>query len=277
MSLLRLTVLAPMLLACGSSPSAAPSAVEDAGADAVLASDAASRPGPRTIDVDGRAVAIFQGGRGPSVVFESGLGDGYAPWQSVLEAVATRASVFAYDRAGYGGSAPSSAPRDGSTLVSELDRALAVANVAPPYVLVGHSLGGQLVQLFARLHPDRVRAVVLVDGRPAAFTQRCIAALGAPSCVLPDTAVATLPEPMRSEYVASDTTANELLQAPAFPRVLAIVLSRSKGAEGPAFLALWQQMQNEMAAELSASHTVVPDAGHYIQTDAPGAVIQAIP
>ncbi len=46
--------------------------------------------------------------------------------------------------------------------------------LSPPYVLVGHSLGGQYVELFARLHPDEVVGVVLVDSRHPEFTQRAV-------------------------------------------------------------------------------------------------------
>jgi pimeloyl-ACP methyl ester carboxylesterase len=40
---------------------------------------------------------------------------------------------------------------------------LARAKLRPPFILVGHSLGGLYVQMFARLHPDEIAAVVLLD------------------------------------------------------------------------------------------------------------------
>jgi pimeloyl-ACP methyl ester carboxylesterase len=41
-----------------------------------------------------------------------------------------------------------------------------VARVPPPYVLVGHSLGGHIVRAFASRHPRDVVGVILVDARP---------------------------------------------------------------------------------------------------------------
>jgi pimeloyl-ACP methyl ester carboxylesterase len=40
---------------------------------------------------------------------------------------------------------------------------LARSGVEPPYVLVGHSLGGMLIRLYAHEHPDQVAGMVLVD------------------------------------------------------------------------------------------------------------------
>ena len=50
-----------------------------------------------------------------------------------------------------------------STVADELDEVLTRAFVHPPYILVGHSLGGLYVQAYARSHPRKVAAVVLID------------------------------------------------------------------------------------------------------------------
>jgi pimeloyl-ACP methyl ester carboxylesterase len=81
----------------------------------------------------------------------------------VPQALARDATVFAYNRPGYGASAPAATPRDGRTVVEELRRLLRAKGLFPPYVLVGHSLGGLYMQLFARAYPDEVRGLVLVD------------------------------------------------------------------------------------------------------------------
>ena len=226
--------------------------------------------------VDGRTVAYFYSGSGPSVVFESGLGDGYEPWQTVLTSVSAKAAVFAYDRAGYGGSTAVTGPRDGTHLVAELQRNLDAAHVPAPYLLVGHSLGGPLVLLYARLHPDAVAGVVLVDARPAQFTDRCIAELGEAACVPSADLLAQLPPTQRAEFTALADTMKELLAAPPFPEVPVVVLTHSKASENASYDALWSTMQDELATELSATHQVVANTGHHIQRDAPSAVIDAI-
>ena len=136
----------------------------------LLACGAASAQGapplPVLHTVDGRQVEILSGGspgRLGTLVFENGLRETIATWSGVLKAVAPQARVFAYNRPGYGHSDDTPQARDGATIVEDLRRMLKESGVAPPYVLVGHSLGGLYMQQFARAHPDEVAGVVLVD------------------------------------------------------------------------------------------------------------------
>lgn len=97
------------------------------------------------------------------VVFESGSRNTIDKWGAVPEQLARDASVFVYNRPGYGSSELAATPRDGRTIVDELRGLLRHKGLKPPYVLVGHSLGGLYMQLFARSYPDEVKALVLVD------------------------------------------------------------------------------------------------------------------
>lgn len=98
-----------------------------------------------------------------TVVFENGSRATIAGWDKVLDAVSPDATVFAYNRPGYGQSDTARTPRDGATIVEELRATLKRKGLAPPYVLVGHSLGGLYMQLFARRYPQEVKGLVLVD------------------------------------------------------------------------------------------------------------------
>lgn len=98
-----------------------------------------------------------------TVVFEAGSRGTIDKWGRVLDDVARAATVFAYHRPGYGNSSLPTTPRDGRTVVEELRQLLRRKGLPPPYVLVGHSLGGLYMQLFARAHPDEVQGLVLVD------------------------------------------------------------------------------------------------------------------
>lgn len=100
---------------------------------------------------------------GPTVVLESGLGDSYFSWHKVQPEIAKFARVCSYDRAGLGYSDPSSRPRNSRVIAEELHALLQAANLAPPYVLVGHSMGGFDVRLFASLYRSEVAGIVLVD------------------------------------------------------------------------------------------------------------------
>ncbi len=123
-------------------------------------------PVPSLHTVDGRHVEILSEGmprRLGTIVFENGLREKVETWNGVLKAVAPQARVFAYNRPGYGNSEDTPQSRDGATIVEDLRHMLKESGVAPPYVLVGHSLGGLYMQQFARAHPDEVTGVVLVD------------------------------------------------------------------------------------------------------------------
>ena len=71
--------------------------------------------------------------------------------------------VCAYDRAGLGWSERSPNPRTAPYIVAECTALLTKAGVEPPYVLVGHSMGGLYVRYYAHEHRDRVVGMVLVD------------------------------------------------------------------------------------------------------------------
>ena len=131
---------------------------------------AAKYPPPgQMVDVGGYRMHIHCQGRdpsnrGPTVVLDTGLGEPSLSWGSVPEQVAEFARVCTYDRAGLGWSERSSKPRVATNVVEELHTLLTRANVEPPYVLVGHSIGGLYACLFAHEHPDEVAGLVLVDG-----------------------------------------------------------------------------------------------------------------
>lgn len=103
-------------------------------------------------------------GRGETVVvFEAGAGGPLESWVRVQRAVSTFARTFAYDRAGNGVSSKGSLPRDGRHIAAELHAALQNSGLLPPYLLVGHSLGGPYIRVFAGLYPNEVAGLVLVD------------------------------------------------------------------------------------------------------------------
>jgi len=131
----------------------------------VLAGPAAAQA-PAIASVDGRQVELLTIRHPTSkdvVVFENGSRATIDKWGAVPAQVARDASVFAYNRPGYGESSAVSTARDGRTIVEELRALLRRQGLNPPYVLVGHSLGGLYMQLFARAYPHEVKGLVLVD------------------------------------------------------------------------------------------------------------------
>src|SRR3982074_397340 len=106
----------------------------------------------------------LQGTGTPTVILESGLGDTLEVWNTVQPLIAAGcARTLAYNRAGYLGSDNSNSPRDSATIVADLRAELRRQDIKPPYVLVGHSLGGLYMQYFARNYREEVAGLVLVD------------------------------------------------------------------------------------------------------------------
>ena len=68
------------------------------------------------------------------------------------------ATQLAYDRAGLGLSDPGPSPRDGLAIAYDLERLLAEAGEAGPYLLVGHSMAGLHTRLFAGRNPGLLPA-----------------------------------------------------------------------------------------------------------------------
>jgi pimeloyl-ACP methyl ester carboxylesterase len=127
---------------------------------------AAAQPAPVVETIAGRKVEslTIRNPASPFVtVFEAGSRGTIEKWGQVLEGAARDTTVFAYNRPGYGNSESATTPRDGRTVVEELRQVLRHKGLTPPYVLVGHSLGGLYMQLFARTYPEEVKGLVLVD------------------------------------------------------------------------------------------------------------------
>lgn len=113
---------------------------------------------------DGRSLNLYCTGTGsPTVILESGIAGAAYDWRQVQARVAAQTRVCSYDRAGMGRSPAGPLPRDTRAEVADLEALLPAAEIRPPYVLVGHSMGGYNVRLFASRHPQDVAGLLLVD------------------------------------------------------------------------------------------------------------------
>ncbi|MCK6583365.1 MAG: alpha/beta hydrolase [Anaerolineales bacterium] len=122
-------------------------------------------PAPgKLVDVNGHLMHIHCMGSGsPTVVIDAGNGSFSVEWTPIQQEVSQFTRVCTYDRSGYGWSEAGPQPRDGAQVVSELHDLLRAAGEAGPYLLVGHSLGGVHVRLFAAQYPNEVAGLILID------------------------------------------------------------------------------------------------------------------
>ncbi len=125
-------------------------------------------PPGRLVDVGGHRLHILVSGEehaasGPTVILESGVAAASPSWRVVQAELAKFARVASYDRAGLAWSDPGPRPRTPERILGDLRALLERARIPPPYVLVGHSFGGLLAQLFAARHAADVAGLVLLD------------------------------------------------------------------------------------------------------------------
>jgi pimeloyl-ACP methyl ester carboxylesterase len=121
-------------------------------------------PPGQLVDVGGYKLHINCVGEGsPTVILDHVGAASSAQWGLVQPEIAKTTRVCAYDRAGFGWSEPGPAPRDAQQNMQELHTLLTNAHIAPPYVLVGHSYGGNVARLYVAHYRDQVAGMVLVD------------------------------------------------------------------------------------------------------------------
>ncbi len=123
-------------------------------------------PQGQMVDVGGYRLHIdCQGSGSPTVIMEAGLGEPSMAWALVQQQAPANVRICVYDRAGLGWSDASPKPRTAENMVEDLHVLLKNANIAGPYLMVGHSTGGMLVRLYTHLYPNEVVGMVLVDAQ----------------------------------------------------------------------------------------------------------------
>ena len=127
--------------------------------------DLALTPPPgQLVDIGGYRLHLWCTGDGaPAVILDTGLGGSSAGWYSVQPDVARFTRVCSYDRAGMGYSDPGPSARTARRIASELATLLDRSGIAGPVVLVGASIAGFNVRVFASDHPELAAGLVLVD------------------------------------------------------------------------------------------------------------------
>jgi pimeloyl-ACP methyl ester carboxylesterase len=250
----------------------------------------------------------------PTVVLDSGLGDSFISWEKVQPQIAKFTRVCSYDRAGIGYSDPSPRARMSQVIAEELHALLEAAQISPPYVLVGHSMGGYDVRVFAGRYRSEVAGMVLVDASHPEQEKRLPVELGGMEASwLREAEFLALTMPLGvprllglcdenpvaravecnfhtaregvKEMKAFRESASQAAASGSLGDVPLIVLSHDPdkpSAELPADLVkptndAWEKMQEEMAhLSTRGTQSIAKGSAHYIQVDRPDAVIDAV-
>jgi pimeloyl-ACP methyl ester carboxylesterase len=267
-----------------------------------------SPPG-QLVDVGGYRLHINCTGTGsPTVVIVAGLGDWSTTWGGYVQPeVAKSTRVCTYDRPGLGWSEAAPLPGDAAQFAKELHTLLQNANIPGPYVMVGHSLGGFVVRIFANDYASEVAGVVLIDSmnpkqvtqppediqpssqsQPFSF-QATLARFGiarllvkipgiAPS--VPASEAAYYPLYVRPQSLQATDNEFQTLPASAAQAAavktfgdLPLIVLTAKLNDIPS----WPEWQNELLQLSSNSeHLFAENSGHNVQVDEPDAAVAAI-
>jgi pimeloyl-ACP methyl ester carboxylesterase len=260
---------------------------------------------------DGRRLWLECRGEGsPTVILEAGYRSPAAVWTDdlvqpddprimVLEGVAGFTRVCAYERPGAAGvidgelqpsrSDPVPMPRTAESVVSDLHALLQAADVPGPYVLVGHSLGGLFVRLYAATYPDEVVGMVLVDAwserlKDALTPEQWETYVGFNSVVPPQ--MAEYPEYETVDFAAASATMGTAAAAHPLSPIPLIVIAHGQPFElkaedlgfPPEELERAWRAAEEGLATLSqrGRFEVAEESAHYVQLQQPDLVIAAI-
>jgi pimeloyl-ACP methyl ester carboxylesterase len=238
------------------------------------------------VAVGGTSLHIHCVGEGtPIVVLDSGLGNDGGVWRDVLPGIRELTRACVYDRAGMGYSAaPNSKPHTNRQMARELYALLAKAQLDGPYVLVGHSMGGMNVRLFASEHLDEVAGMVLVDAVTADQPSRYWALMPQAALVEFRDQLRKLPEGLDYETLVSGLDDMRRSSQSIGDKPL-VVLTRGKEESPPgtpteqvtSMLRNWHEMQSQLShLSTNSVQVVAANSNHCIQWDAPRLVSASI-
>lgn len=247
----------------------------------------------RLVDVGGHKLRAQIWGEGrPAVVLDTGMGDSLEAWGELPGGLAGTTTVVAYDRAGIGESELGPEPRDATAVAQDLHQLLQALELAPPYVLVGHSLGGLHIRAYAELYPDEVAALAFIDATTEGMHQSLKTEEGRADVMRQlegDT------DGVKAEARGTPASLEQIEKIGAPPNVPAVVITamapvsipeeyraeaEAAGMTEERVRALQQrkfQLHTYLAAQLPQSEHVIADqANHYIHRDDPELVIREV-
>ncbi len=218
-----------------------------------------------------------------SIVFLNGFRMSLDSWNRLYPGVEKLGRVFAYNRFGAGYSSKAMTDQTGTTVVETLRDLLKAVELTSPYVLVGHSLGGIFTNLYARMYPEEVSGIVLVEAAHPDEPKKQ-KEVQQPNFVMAINNWLKSIEGKFDQYKYSeeskiDVTINQVKSAGSFPQIpLAVVTGTKKMPFVPENnFELHLQFQIELLTlSLNSKHYTAEGSGHFPQITEPEIVLAAI-
>jgi pimeloyl-ACP methyl ester carboxylesterase len=232
----------------------------------------------------------------PSVVLDAGWGGDSSGWFKIIPKIMPHTRICAYDRASMGQSDVQPGLRTSGQIAEQLHTVLANAKVESPYIVVGHSLGGMNMLVFADRYRDEVAGLVLVDSSHSDQMDRWSAIMPTPASdesadladlrkglaawANPDDS--SFPEPMNFDETLAQVRAVKSLGNLPLAVLVAVDPARNSWGNIPSELAerldkVWLDLHKEyLNLSTDSSLILAKKSGHFIQDDEPQVVIDAI-
>ncbi|PEZ09409.1 alpha/beta hydrolase [Bacillus sp. AFS018417] len=216
---------------------------------------------------------LGENNEGPTLVFDSGYGATLESWNPIRDDISKFSKMFIYDRAGIGKSGMDERPRHSQQSVENLRILLHKAGIKPPYVLVGHSLGGLNTRLFASTYPEEVVGVVLLDSTHEDQNR-----------ILPALFTKEVQEAYYNQFTLEgslnevEESLEQVRTSKSFGSIpLIVVTGGLQPFHTVESMAAWMKFQRELAnLSTNKKHIIVEDAGHAIHIDQPQVVVNVI-
>ncbi|MGM0751778.1 MAG: alpha/beta hydrolase [Bacillota bacterium] len=111
-------------------------------------------------DIDLEYLIIGEGER--ILVLETGIGNSFYSWLPFIDTIKKEYTIILYHRAGYGKSTISMHRRTTANIARELHMLIEKLQL-DRFLVVGHSFGGLCAQQYARMYPEKIDGVLLID------------------------------------------------------------------------------------------------------------------
>jgi pimeloyl-ACP methyl ester carboxylesterase len=241
----------------------------------------------RMVVFDDYQIHINETGVGePTVIIEAALGSDLTSYNTLQTAISRLTRVLSYDRPGLGTSSKSPNPRTLPAYIDELKLLLEKESIPPPYILVGHSLGGSIVRYYAHQFPDDVAGLVLIDSPHEDWLEYIRTTHSDEEVKMFNTVVSP------SQYTGATKEEWEqlehnlgLLKGTEIPRHIPtrIITSTQYGRDQqslgyrPDDMAIWAEMQASLMNNIKDARRVVTDkSGHSVHHSEPELIVKAV-
>jgi pimeloyl-ACP methyl ester carboxylesterase len=219
------------------------------------------------------------------VLLEAGHNSPSTTFEELQRQIALFTRVCRYDRAGLGGSDPDPAQRPRSAAASVADLEAVAAHIdSGPLVLVGHSLGGALVRLYAAANPDKIAALVLLDATHERESE------AVDEMLTPDQRAAGAGmQPLSPEGLDVQSILGELRASRSPPSQPVLVIARGRPLQADEMPPTWtaeqrmrrEQIRKALQGNLARMHPrgeliIANRSGHFVHRDEPQLVVSTL-